>query len=352
MHIGVSMSKNRIKQEEMKKVVLITGAAGFIGFHLWQLLSENYQLILVDNLAAFSNLNIKKNRLQYLGITTKDLKENIAYPIGNHTFYLTDITDSIFLEKIVLKHDVKFVINLAAATGVRQSISQPELYTKSNILGFNSLLDVCNKNNIKNIIYASSSSVYGSDTPAPFKESAECNHPLSYYAVTKKNNEITADSYASNFNMNLIGLRFFTVYGPWSRPDMANYKFMNAIFTKETIHLYNNGLFQRDFTYVSDIVTSISLLLKKMELGKHYKNEIFNIGNSEPVLVKDYLNTIEQEMDMEAKAIHVKADKEEMDITFSDSSKLFNEINYRPKVSIMGGVKKSVEWYLKYKSNI
>jgi len=338
-----------MNKKRMKKVVLITGAAGFIGFHLWQFLSENYQLVLIDNLATFSNLEIKKNRLQYLGIATKDLKRNKAYSINNHYFYLSDITDTEFIEKIVQKHNVEFVINLAAATGVRQSISQPELYTKSNILGFNSLLDVCNRNKINNIIYASSSSVYGSDTPVPFKESAECNHPLSYYAVTKKNNEITADSYASNFNMNIIGLRFFTVYGPWSRPDMANYKFMDAILNKETIHLYNNGLFQRDFTFVSDIVHSISLLLKKMEEGKMYKNEIFNIGNSSPVLVKDYLQSIEEEMNLKAIAIPVKADKEEMDITFSDSSKLFNEINYKPNVSVKEGVKKSVVWFLKYK---
>ncbi len=210
----------------MKKNILITGAAGFIGSHLWELLSDKFNLVLLDNLATFSNYQIKLDRLKNKGIATDSINIGDVINIQNHYFYFEDITNKKVLTSILQKHEIEYVIHLAAATGVRQSITQPEIYTEANTLGFNNLLSVCEHLGIENIIYASSSSVYGDDTPVPFNEEAPCNNPLSYYAVTKKNNELTAQSYASNFNMNLIGLRFFTVYGPWSRPDMANYKFM------------------------------------------------------------------------------------------------------------------------------
>lgn len=333
----------------MKKTILITGAAGFIGSHLWELLSNTYNLVLLDNLATFSNYNIKLNRLQNKGLDISNIQLGDVIAIENHSFYFEDINNKQILTSILQKHQVEYVIHLAAATGVRKSITHPEIYTASNTLGFNTLLSVCHTQGVKNIIYASSSSVYGDDTPVPFSEDAPCNNPLSYYAVTKKNNELTAHSYAANYHMNLIGLRFFTVYGPWSRPDMANYKFMNAIANNSEITLFNNGLFKRDFTYVSDIVFSIQLLLNKMIEGNYYKNEIFNIGNSSPVLVQNYLALIEKEMKTKATIVNQKADKEEMDITFSNSDKLFNEINYKPTVSIEEGIKNSVAWFLKYK---
>lgn len=335
----------------MKKSVLITGAAGFIGSHLWELLAHQFNLVLLDNLAVFSNYQIKLDRLQNKGISIQNIQLGAVFTLQNHYFYVEDLNNEKALLNIIQKHKIEYVIHLAAATGVRQSITHPEIYTSANTLGFNSLLNVCHHLGVKNIIYASSSSVYGDDTPIPFTENAPCNNPLSYYAVTKKNNELTAQSYASNFNMNLIGLRFFTVYGPWSRPDMANYKFMNAISTNTEITLFNKGLFQRDFTYVSDIVASIELLLNKMINGSFYKNEIFNIGNSSPVLVQNYLKLIEKEMGTSAKIVNKKADKEEMNITFSNSDKLFKEINYKPIVSIEEGVKKSVAWFLKYKAS-
>ena len=332
-----------------RKSILITGGAGFIGFQLWQLLKTEYNIVVIDNLARFSNYKIKMQRISSIGLNANEFESNSKHQVNSDYFYFADINNPDLLEKIFSAHEISAIIHLAAATGVRLSITRPEIYTESNIIGFNNILKACEENGIKNIIYASSSSVYGDDSPIPFKEDAPCNNPLSYYAVTKKNNELTAESYFKNFKLNIIGLRFFTVYGPWGRPDMANYIFMNSIINEEEILLYNNGEYKRDFTFVEDITYSIKLLLEKMLSGHKYKNEIFNIGKGETITVNDYLKLIENTLGKKAIIKNMKASKEEMIITLCDNNKLLKEINYIPKVDIEKGVALSAKWFKKHK---
>lgn len=333
------------------KNILITGVAGFIGFHLWQKLNTENSVVGIDNLANFSNYNIKLKRLEQLNFDTNKLSISSNYTAQDFNFWYTDLNNTSLIKKILQDNKIDLVVHLAAATGVRQSITHPEIYTEANILGFNNLIEAMHQTGVNNLIYASSSSVYGNDTPIPFKEDAPCNNPLSYYAVTKKNNELTAQSYASNYNMNIIGLRFFTVYGPWGRPDMANYKFIDAIMNNKPFKLFNHGNFVRDFTYVDDIVKSILLLIEKMNTGNKYKNELFNIGNGSPIIVKDYVHLIEETIQKKGNYILVEGDKEEMQETYSNSEKLFREINFKPQTSLKKGIEKSIEWYINYKNN-
>lgn len=329
--------------------ILITGSAGFIGFHLWQKLNENKNVIGLDNLAKFSNYDIKLKRLNNIGFNTNNLFISSLYKTNNFNFWYSDLNNTELTKKILRDNKINLVIHLAAATGVRQSITHPEIYTEANILGFNNLIEALHQTGVNNLIYASSSSVYGNDTPVPFTENASCNNPLSYYAVTKKNNELTAQSYAANYNMNIVGLRFFTVYGPWGRPDMANFKFIDAIANNKSFKLFNYGNFLRDFTYVDDIVKSITLLIEKINSGSIYNNEIFNIGSGSPINLKDYVSLLADTLHKKAEYILVEGDKEEMLETYSNSEKLFNEINFKPQTPLKEGIEKSVKWYMKYK---
>jgi UDP-glucuronate 4-epimerase len=325
----------------MKKI-LITGVAGFIGSHLYKLLSSKYELIGIDNLSAFSNYDIKLDRLN-----------DVFGDYSNSAQFLEiDICDKAALEQLFSDNQFDAVIHLAAMTGVRQSIHNPEIYGQVNVNGFLNVLEVCRKRKVKKLIYASSSSLYGGNKEIPFKETAPIENLLNYYAITKRMNELAAENYANLYGISAVGLRFFTVYGPWTRPDMATYTFMKSINEGSTISLFDAGNLQRDFTYIDDITNAISLVLEKMIHQENpSRHEVFNIGVGRPVLVKDYVAMISALMNQMAITENAPMNKEEMKITFADSQKLTRFIEKTPYTNIELGLRKTVDWFIEYSTN-
>jgi len=330
---------------------LITGSAGFIGFHLCQLLlkDKNNKIIGVDNHNSYYDPRLKESRLLLL-------KKN-----SNYIHCRVDIADTKSIAKIFKNFKPKFVINLAAQAGVRYSIKNPYVYIKSNINGFINILEESRKNKIRHLVYASTSSVYGANTKLPFAEEHSTNHQLSIYAVTKKSNELMAHAYSYLYNIPTTGLRFFTVYGPWGRPDMALFKFIKAIIKKKKINVFNYGNHSRDFTYVDDIVKTISKIIKKP--AKKNQNwistnpdpsssfvpwRIYNIGNSKPVKLLKYISAIEKILNIKAKIKFLPLQLGDVKDTFASTTKLFNQFNYKPKTKIIDGIKKFIDWYKNY----
>ena len=305
-----------MKNESKKNSVLVTGSAGFIGFHMClKLINEGYQVIGLDNLNDYYDVNLKFDRLKLLGINDKTFTQSLPLSSTKYTnfkFVYGDLTNFSQILNLFQIHDFDFVINLAAQAGVRYSIENPSVYTQSNIVGFQNILEACKLMKIKHLIYASTSSVYGLNKQLPFKESYNTDSPISYYAATKKANEVMAHSYSHLFGLKTTGLRFFTVYGPWGRPDMALFLFAKSIISNQSIKVFNNGNMIRDFTYIDDIVKSISLLLDKhqnsLENSEIVSDEkqtiipynIFNIGNSSPVNLMDYIHALETALDRKA----------------------------------------------------
>ena len=330
---------------------LITGSAGFIGFHLCQLLlkDKNNKIIGVDNHNSYYDPRLKESRLLLL-------KKN-----SNYIHCRADIADTKSIAKIFKNFKPKFVINLAAQAGVRYSIKNPYVYIKSNINGFINILEESRKNKIRHLVYASTSSVYGANTKLPFAEEHSTNHQLSIYAVTKKSNELMAHAYSYLYNIPTTGLRFFTVYGPWGRPDMALFKFIKAIIKKKKINVFNYGNHSRDFTYVDDIVKTISKIIKKP--AKKNQNwigtnpdpsssfvpwRIYNIGNSKPVKLLKYISAIEKILNIKAKIKFLPLQLGDVKDTFASTTKLFNQFNYKPKTKVIDGIKKFIDWYKNY----
>ncbi|MEQ9297708.1 MAG: NAD-dependent epimerase [Cyclobacteriaceae bacterium] len=330
--------------------VLVTGAAGFIGFHLSKrLLSEGYQVVGIDNINDYYDPKIKTDRLAMLS--------------GNErfTFKKVDLADAEGLEKIFQDEKFNAVINLAAQAGVRYSIENPRVYIDSNIVGFNNVLECCRHHKAGQLIFASSSSVYGANTNMPFSVKDNVDHPLSLYAASKKANELMAHTYASLYDLPVTGLRFFTVYGPYGRPDMALFLFTKAIIEGKPIDVYNHGKMLRDFTYVEDIVEGIFRLTRKPSApnpdwsgdapdpsSSFAPYRIYNIGNNQPVELGYFIEVIEQ-------AIGKKATKNLMDIqpgdvpaTFANIDALEEAVGYRPATPIETGINRFVEWYLDY----
>ena len=334
-----------------KEYILITGGAGFIGFHLIKkLITNKLNVVAVDNLNSYYDVDLKKARLDELN----KLK-------GSFDFLCGDIEDNHFLKKIFKDYTPNIVINLAAQAGVRYSIENPSIFLKSNIIGFGNLLELCKDYKISHLIYASSSSVYGGNTSLPFKEIDGVDHPVSIYAVTKKANELMAHTYSHLYNIPCTGLRFFTVYGPWGRPDMALFLFTKAILTGEPIKIFNNGNMIRDFTYIDDIVESIFRLLKKPPQKNpdyNYKEQdcnnswapykIFNIGNSQPIQLMDYIHELEISLDIKAEKQYLPMQDGDVQITSADTKLLENWINFKPKTTVKEGINKFVKWYKKY----
>ena len=315
------------------KVILITGCAGFIGFHCVKKLSKDYKIVGIDNLDDYYDVELKKNRL-------KDLKK-----LKNFKFYKKNILK---LNKFFFdKYNFEYVIHLAAQAGVRYSLENPQKYIDTNISGFLKILEFCKYNNKIKLIYASSSSIYGANKQLPFCENQKTETPLSMYAVSKKTNELMAFAYKKLYDIRSIGLRFFTVYGPWGRPDMALFKFTKALIEDKNIYLYNNGNHSRSFTYVDDIVNSIHLLIKKnvFEIDESF---ILNIGGSKSVNLMDYITCLEKHMKKKAKVIYLPMQKGDVEKTQSNVDKLDSYINYIPKVKIEEGIPKFVNWYKKY----
>ena len=314
--------------------ILITGCAGFIGMHLSNKLLEKYNVIGIDNINNYYDTNLKKKRLKIL----KRKK--------NFSFFKIDITNHKKLNLIFKKTKPKIVIHLASEVGVRNSSKRPRSYVNTNIMGFLNILESCKNQNIDKLFYASSSSVYG-DNKKKFVEKLKTSNPLSIYAASKKGSEILAAAYSYLYNLPIIGLRFFTVYGPYGRPDMAIFKFTDSIYKKKAITVYGHGNLKRDFTYVDDVVLYISNLVNK-NFSKH---EIFNIGNTKSVSVKKLISYLESAIGIKAKIKLKKTPKTEILKTCANISKLRRLTSLKKTTSIKEGIYKFVDWYKTYKNN-
>jgi len=349
------------KQEK----ILVTGSAGFIGFHLVeQLIIEKYEIVGLDIINDYYDINLKYDRLFQHGILKEKINLNQiqkSQKYNNYSFVKADLKDHNFILTLMENEKFDYVINLAAQAGVRYSLINPKAYIDSNIDGFISILEGCRHSNVKHLIYASTSSVYGLNTTMPLSESLPSEHPISLYSATKKANELMAHSYSHLFNIPTTGLRFFTVYGPWGRPDMALFLFIESMINKKPIKIFNFGKMVRDFTYVEDIVLSISKLINKMptkDLSWDPRNpttssssapfKIFNIGNSNPVSLMKYIQTLEESIGIKAIKEFYPLQDGDVPETHADVSALEDYIGYRPNTSIEDGINYFVKWYLNY----
>lgn len=331
--------------------ILVTGAAGFIGYHtVVSLLKLGHEIVGIDNLNDYYNVNLKKARLHASGIDVQAIKygETLASTLNNtYKFVQCDLTDRSNIFSIFHTFQFDKVINLAAQVGVRYSITNPSSYINSNIVGFANILECCRDNNIKHLIYASSSSVYGDSVSFPSKESDNTDSPISLYAATKKADELMASCYSHLFDIATTGLRFFTVYGPWGRPDMAPLLFAKAIDKSQPIKLYNNGNMFRDFTYVEDIVKGIITVAEHPSSVKN--NAIYNIGNSHPIALLDFVRALENVMGKTAVKNMCPIQPGDVIKTYADTSALEKDYGYRPTTSLELGLSKMAEWYKEYK---
>jgi len=315
--------------------ILITGSAGFIGFHLAKsLLEDGHDILGIDNLNNYYNPKLKKNRLEILS------------KLKNFSFQNVDISDRKSITNSFNSFNPNKVVNLAAQAGVRYSIENPYSYINSNIVGFNNLIELCRHNNVDGFIYASSSSVYGGNTKMPFSVSDRVDNPISLYAATKKANELIANSYSHLYGLHTTGLRFFTVYGPLGRPDMAIYIFTENILADKTISVFNNGDMKRDFTYIDDIVSGT-----KAAIEKNYKCEIFNLGNNKSEALMDIIYLIEKYVSKKAKINFMPMQPGDIKESFADINRSVQLLNFNPKTSIEIGIKSFIDWFMKYHSN-
>ena len=332
------------------KTVLVTGAAGFIGFHLSRrLIEDGYDVIGIDNMSSYYDVELKQARLEQL----KDFK--------NFTFFKTDLFDKTELEKIFNKTAYDVVVNMAAQAGVRYSLTNPEAYVNSNLVGFGNLLECCRHKKVKHLVYASSSSVYGANTKMPFSVHHNVDHPVSLYAATKKSNELMAHTYSHLYGLCCTGLRFFTVYGPWGRPDMALFLFTRSILENKPIKVFNRGQMQRDFTYIDDIVEGVIRAMGRLpepnfewsgddpDPGTSYtRYRIYNIGNNQPVNLLDFIAILEKELGITATKEFLDLQPGDVLATYADIDDLEEDVGFRPNTSLREGVKRFVKWYREY----
>ena len=312
--------------------ILVTGAAGFIGFHLTKsLLDDGFEICGIDNLNNYYDPALKKDRLK------------ILRDYSNFTFEKVDISNREKLNKLFNKINPEKVVNLSAQAGVRYSIENPYAYVSSNLVGFVNIIELCRQNNVKGLIYASSSSVYGANKKIPFSIDDRVDKPLALYGATKRANELIAHSYSHLYNLNTTGLRYFTVYGPWGRPDMAMYIFTSKIINNEAIPLFNNGDMKRDFTYIDDIVYGT-----RAALDKNYKYEIFNLGNHKSERLKDIISLIEKHLSKKAKIKKLPIQPGDVKRTFADIEYTTKMLNFFPKTSVKSGIPKFIDWYKYY----
>ncbi len=320
---------------------LVTGAAGFIGFYLSKRLMEAGACVIgYDNMNDYYEVSLKEHRLSIL-----DKIES-----GSFTFVKADLADKAALEDVFKTYKPDVVINLAAQAGVRYSIDNPDAYIQSNLVGFANILECCRHNEVKHLVYASSSSVYGGNTKIPFETTDQVDKPVSLYAATKKSNELMAYSYCKLYGIAATGLRFFTVYGPMGRPDMAAYKFAKKIVAGESIQIYNNGDMYRDFTYIDDIVTGIVNTLcnppEADELGARYK--VYNIGNNKPEKLLDFVASLEKALGCEAKKEFLPMQPGDVYQTYADVSELMKDFDFKPDTSMDEGLRRFAVWFKEY----
>ena len=338
--------------------ILITGVGGFIGFHLAKALLKKKHIVYgIDNISDYYDVNLKYDRLSCLGIDKKENIKLIKTPINssisnNFIFQKLDITDEDNLDYLFQKERFDIVCHLAAQAGVRYGISNPKSYINSNIFGFYNILECCRRNSISHLIYASSSSIYGQSSDIPFKESSMTDKPVSLYAATKKSNELLAHSYSDMFGFSSTGLRFFTVYGPWGRPDMALHLFTEAITNGKPIKVFNNGKLERDFTYIDDIIFGIIQIIERGPTKKS-KSSIYNIGRGKPIKLMDFIHEIESQLEKKSIKNFLPMQPGDVSKTWSNSDKLALDFSYSPRVDLNKGVEMFLEWFLEYykKSN-
>lgn len=345
--------------------ILVTGSAGFIGFHLVnKLVAEGHKVTGLDNINDYYDVNLKYSRLKEAGIRKEDIeygKKADSEHFTNYSFCRLDLEDSEGINKLFHDNGFDHVVNLAAQAGVRYSIENPMAYVSSNIVGFANILEACRHNKIKHLVYASSSSVYGLNEKMPFSTSDNVDHPISLYAASKKSNELMAHTYSHLYELPTTGLRFFTVYGPWGRPDMALYIFTKAITEGRKIQINNNGNMKRDFTYVDDIVNSLERVIANIPSGNSdwsgeepdpssspapYK--VYNIGNNSPVKLMDFVEAIENELGLEAEKEFRPMQAGDVPATWADVSSLIETIDYKPGTPVQTGIKNFVQWYREY----
>lgn len=330
--------------------ILVTGAAGFVGFHLSKkLLDGAYQVIGLDNLNNYYSPKLKQSRLELLN------------QYENFEFHKIDLKNKTEIDAIFERYQPTHVINLAAQAGVRYSIENPYAYVDSNLIGFINILEACRNYPVEHLLYASSSSVYGGNKIAPFSTNHNVDHPVSLYAATKKSNELMAHTYSHLYGIPTTGLRFFTVYGPYGRPDMAYFSFTNAILEGKPIKVFNHGKMERDFTYIDDIVEGITKLINKAPKANKNWDEskddlstsfapykIYNIGNNNPVPLMRFINALESALGIKAEKIYMDMQPGDVQRTYADVSDLEREINFKPSTSIEDGLAKFVDWYKEY----
>ena len=328
----IKKTKIALKKSRNKRTVLVTGGAGFIGSHLAKrLLEDGCRVIIIDNLNDYYSPELKKDRLKHL-LTGH-----------NYTFYKTDICDLPSLRGIFKKHKIDIVCHLAAQAGVRHSLINPWIYGLTNVQGTINLIDLAKEAKVEKFIFASSSSVYGEKAKVPFRESYKTDSPSSLYAATKIANESIAHAYHYLHGLKIVGLRFFSVYGPWGRPDMAYYKFANLITQGKPIDIYNFGKMRRDFTYIDDIAEGIAAAIEK-----DFDYEIFNLGNSQTVELEKFISILEQNLGKKAERNYLGSNLADITQNWADISKAKKLLNFKPKTSVEEGLKKFVEWYKIY----
>ena len=348
--------------------ILVTGTAGFIGHNLAKkLLERGDEVVGLDNINDYYDVNLKYGRLSDLGINKDDIDYNkfassSTYP--KHRFIKLDLSDRDAMAKLFEEEKFDAVCNLAAQAGVRYSLENPNAYIDSNVVGFMNILEGCRHSGVKNLSYASSSSVYGLNKSQPFKTSDHTDHPVSLYAATKKSNEMMAHTYAHLYGISTTGLRFFTVYGPWGRPDMAPMLFTDAILNDRPIKVFNHGDMSRDFTYIDDITDGVMRVIDnqaKSDPNWDAKNpdpssssapyKIYNIGNNEPVKLMDFIEAIEEKLGKEAKKNFMDMQPGDVQSTYADVKSLIDDMGYKPNTSIKDGVSQFIDWYKKFYNN-
>ena len=333
--------------------ILITGAAGFIGFHLTKALCEKGNSVVgIDNINDYYPVSLKYARLAENGIPEREIiqghmVQSTKYP--DFRFCRIDICDKPRLDELFAKEKFDVVVNLAAQAGVRYSIENPYAYIESNIVGFLNILEASRINKIKHLVYASSSSVYGGNTKTPFEETDRVDNQVSVYAATKKSNELLANVYSNLYKLPTTGLRFFTVYGPWGRPDMSPFLFMDAIFHDKPIKVFNNGDMLRDFTYIDDIIEGVVRIINVIP-DQTTPACVYNIGNQTPTKLMDYIECIEQSAGKEAKKEFLPMQPGDVYQTSADSSALAKATGFKPETPLQEGINSTTEWYCRYYS--
>lgn len=331
--------------------ILVTGAAGFIGFHTClKLVNLGHEVYGIDNINDYYDPKLKFDRLNELGfgeVESKLFKKEVqSTKFNSLRFSRIDLVDNESIDNLFKQEQFEVVCSLAAQAGVRYSIENPKAYIDSNISGFLNILEGCRNHKVKHLVYASSSSVYGENKKVPFETTDNVDHPISLYAATKKSNELMAHTYGHLYGFKTTGLRFFTVYGPWGRPDMAYYLFTEAISNDKPIKVFNNGQMERDFTYIDDIVNGVTKIIEKnIDSREHYK--IYNIGNNKTESLQDFITTIEQALGKEAIKEMYPMQQGDVPRTFADVDELINDYDYKPNTSIEEGLMKFILWHNK-----